>query len=414
MIQKVWSLADRQQYEEISQLLTEEVLTAHNDATLYYESAVAQEEGGHHNQAMRDYNKAIQLNPDLAEVYYGKGEVWYNQNDYVRAVEQYSLFIKMKPYDVLGYNSRGYAFWALKEWDKAIDDFTINIGLTPASPAEYFVRGRIRHEKLEANRSGKKEDFENAIRDFDDAIRLDPENAEAYHYRAVMHSSLENYEQALKDLEKAIQLNPNIEAFHLQVEMTLAKMKRTGVIGDDEKAAIRMQVVSFLDQLRKKLDEKFKKAKEEYAHGWAIEAWDKVNKRPLAAGIQGWLPEIRPDLAKWQMGKNSKGEKAMITVTHDGQEFWPSLAGIPIRKGLWVAIVGFKQFRIGEKQLNANVRRFPMVNLLLMRIITRVRKGDLDAELVFGEYKVPSAMEEFESALRRTLGPLGNDPEMIR
>lgn len=396
---KAW--LEKEDYNKAIEDLNKAIALA-PDADSYTDRGNALFEKRKYDKAISDYNKALALDVNHANACYGRAEVSYARKQYSKAIEDYTRFIALKPYDMLGYNNRGYAWRALNEYDKAIDDFTMSIGLSPNTASEWCIRGRTRFNKLQEF-PDERNRFEEAIRDFDEAIRLAPDDWEAYYYRGVLYSSLEVYDKAIGDLEKAHQLDPDDKDLLRQLDLTRAKRLNAGAISEEEKQPVREQAASFIDKLRKTLNEKFKDEKEGYQHGWAIVTWDAANQRPLVAGIQGWLPAIRPDLAKWKEGKNDHGEKTMITCTLSGQEFWPSLAGIPIKKDLWSAIFGYKQYLIGENQLNTNVKRFPMVNLLLMRIITRIRSGDLDHHLVFGEYRLPTVMEEFESALKNIL-----------
>ena len=52
------------------------------------------------------------------------------------------------------------------------------------------------------------EGYDRAIRDFDEAIRLDPKYARAYAERGYAWLAKGNYDQALKDYDQAIRLDP--------------------------------------------------------------------------------------------------------------------------------------------------------------------------------------------------------------
>ena len=51
--------------------------------------------------------------------------------------------------------------------------------------------------------------YEEAIKDYNEAIRLNPEYAKAYYNRGTTKGELGQYEEAIKDYDEAIQLNPN-------------------------------------------------------------------------------------------------------------------------------------------------------------------------------------------------------------
>lgn len=67
------------------------------------------------------------------------------------------------------------------------------------TPAEYFERGRIFHSK------GM---FDNAISNFDEAIKRDPKLAIAYLYRGLSYGSRGDMNRAIADYDKAIEINP--------------------------------------------------------------------------------------------------------------------------------------------------------------------------------------------------------------
>ena len=50
-------------------------------------------------------------------------------------------------------------------------------------------------------------DYQGAIQDFDNAIKLNPENDDAYRYRGIAKGKLGDYQGAIQDLANAIRLN---------------------------------------------------------------------------------------------------------------------------------------------------------------------------------------------------------------
>lgn len=61
----------------------------------------------------------------------------------------------------------------------------------------------------------EKNDFKNAIVEFEQALKFDPSNANAYYSLGTVYLSIGNYMEAIKNLELAVQYNPNIaDAFY--------------------------------------------------------------------------------------------------------------------------------------------------------------------------------------------------------
>ncbi|MBN2572497.1 MAG: tetratricopeptide repeat protein [Ignavibacteriales bacterium] len=65
------------------------------------------------------------------------------------------------------------------------------------------------------NKKMEKEDYTGAIEDFTKATEINPDNADAYYYRAFAKDNLMDYPAAIEDYSKAIKLNPNYtEAYY--------------------------------------------------------------------------------------------------------------------------------------------------------------------------------------------------------
>jgi lipoprotein NlpI len=61
----------------------------------------------------------------------------------------------------------------------------------------------------------KRGDLDGALRDLDEAIRLNPYAAEAYYTRGTIYARAKSYDRAMEDYDKAISLNPFLaDAFH--------------------------------------------------------------------------------------------------------------------------------------------------------------------------------------------------------
>jgi len=54
-------------------------------------------EAGKIEEAIQSYNKAIELNPNLAEIHYNKGVALFNLKKYNEAIESYNRSIELAP-----------------------------------------------------------------------------------------------------------------------------------------------------------------------------------------------------------------------------------------------------------------------------------------------------------------------------
>ncbi len=77
-----------------------------------------------------------------------------------------------------------------------------------------------------------------AMEDFNQALRLDPELATAYYNRGFIRFELKDYQQAIENFNQAIQLNPeNADAYHCRCLVHQVQGDKQEIIADFQKAA---------------------------------------------------------------------------------------------------------------------------------------------------------------------------------
>jgi len=135
----------------------------------------------------------------------------FNNGDYDLAIERYTEAIRMagefgdNNYAV-AYVNRGNAYAMKDDYNRAIAEYTEAIKLDPYYYLAYFNRG-IAYRDLE--------DIRRAIDDFTQTIKLEPTFVYAYisraemYYTYVISSAEEDLDQAIEDLETALRIDPN-------------------------------------------------------------------------------------------------------------------------------------------------------------------------------------------------------------
>jgi tetratricopeptide (TPR) repeat protein len=198
---------DEQNYgEAISQFNQAESL-GFMDPELYFQRAWACHESQFYHgkcsyeDALRDFNRAIELDPNQAGYYNGRAMVYRHTENWVRAIEDYSRAIELEPDNAGHWVSRGDVFGTIGEYDRALDDISHGIDMNPNEPYFYEARGWIHFN------TG---DPQVAAEDFSRAIELDPENPDFWRFRGRVHLNMGRLDDALADYTQAIDLNPNI------------------------------------------------------------------------------------------------------------------------------------------------------------------------------------------------------------
>jgi tetratricopeptide (TPR) repeat protein len=98
---------------------------------------------GHEDEAMADYEKAVDLNPNLYRAYAAIGSIYRDKHDYKRAMEAYTKSINARS-SVDAYFERGQTYESLGEHQKAVEDYNRAIREMPDAPEVYRARGLAR------------------------------------------------------------------------------------------------------------------------------------------------------------------------------------------------------------------------------------------------------------------------------
>ena len=97
-----------------------------------------------YDDAVRDFDAAIKLNPKNAEAFYNRGLANGKLGKYDAAIDDYGEAIRLNPKDAEAPFNRGLAYMRVDKNDFAARDFTEVIGLQPKHTDAYVYRGLIR------------------------------------------------------------------------------------------------------------------------------------------------------------------------------------------------------------------------------------------------------------------------------
>ena len=96
--------------------------------------------------------------------------------------------------------NRGNAYDGKGEYDRAIQDYDQAIRLNPSNADAFNNRGVSYFHKS---------DYDRAIQDYDQAIHLNPNHATAFYNRGVAYKRKGDHDRAIQDFDQAIRLNPS-------------------------------------------------------------------------------------------------------------------------------------------------------------------------------------------------------------
>lgn len=194
-----------------------------NDANLYFGRAMDYLLVQDFSEAIRDFDRVIELDPSFTMAYYNRAVVRYKQLDYSMSSQDantsdiskmsLNLFTGKKASsgssDILTNTTKDTQ--RTYDHEMIMRDYDMAIRLNPDFVYAYFNRGNLRCAQR---------DYRAAIVDYNEAIKRDPEFAEAYYNRGLTRLFLGDTERGIADLSKAGELGI-INAYSIIKRMTV-------------------------------------------------------------------------------------------------------------------------------------------------------------------------------------------------
>ena len=183
-------------------------------------------------EAVKTFNKIIQIKPDYAEAHSNRGNVLAELGRLEEAVASYDRAIQLKSDYAEAYSNRGNALAELGRLEEAIANYDQAIQLKSDYAEAYTNRG---------NTLVDLEQIEEAVADHSRAIALKPDFAEAYSNRSNALTNLGRLEEAIADCNQAIRLKPNYAKGYYCRGVTLKEMGKFNAAITDYKRAIEIE-----------------------------------------------------------------------------------------------------------------------------------------------------------------------------
>jgi len=199
----------------------------------YYNRGGAYEQNNKYRLALKDYNRAIELNKKGIHVYNNRGTVYAALGRHKLAIEDFNKALEMDPQYAEAYVNRGFSLKVMQRYDLALADFETALSINPLLDEAYLNMGFIYKLKGQHNLALSnynralqvnpylEEGYNNrgnilnvmgqyglALKDYNTALSLNPRYAEVYNNRGVLYQLQRKNRLALKDFDSATQINP--------------------------------------------------------------------------------------------------------------------------------------------------------------------------------------------------------------
>jgi len=173
-------------------------------AEAHYDAGVKLQDQGHTEQAIKEFDEAIRIDPKLSDARVRRGDAYLKAGHFEKARQDYDEAVLMGYQTAQVYNQRGLAYLNNNQHMKAMESFNLANQVGPDFGGAYYNRGLTHYSMVMDNPEDKAQEM---VKELDQAIHLAP-TREAYVLRAKAYSQLGEWELVVDDLNEAIRLEP--------------------------------------------------------------------------------------------------------------------------------------------------------------------------------------------------------------
>lgn len=197
---KAWVLAHLGDHVEAIRGFNESLRLRPRDAWTLDRRGLSKQALGNNAGAIQDFEEASRLNPDFGDAHYDLGCAKARARNWKGAVRAYDRAIVCDRSEAIYYSARGDACFNLGDYSAAKADYLMRLKLDAAHPA--YPLQWIAATQFELG------EFEEALEQYNKAIRVEPKNEFLWAHRAACRLKLKDDSGARSDVNEAIRLNP--------------------------------------------------------------------------------------------------------------------------------------------------------------------------------------------------------------
>ena len=178
----------------------------------YNNLGVALADQGEHDEAIKKYEKALQIDPHYWDAVANIGLSLAEKGKTEESITQFQRALEMYPKDVKTLANLGAVLIMVERYTEAVQSLTQALTLDPYhAPAHNNLGVALQH-------LGRAEE---AINHFSTAVRLDPEYTQAYNNLGIVLANQGRLEEAVATFSTALKINPHHKDARINLEKSL-------------------------------------------------------------------------------------------------------------------------------------------------------------------------------------------------
>lgn len=153
-----------------------------------------------YEDAIIAYDRALQIQPDLADTWNNRGVVLTRMQRYPEAIASYEQATTIRPNYPDAWNNRGVVLLELQQYTEAIVCYEQAIQAKPDYADAWNNRG-VAFSKMQQ--------YEQAVISYNQALQIKNDYTDAWNNRGVALSKLQKYEAAIESYDNAAKIRPD-------------------------------------------------------------------------------------------------------------------------------------------------------------------------------------------------------------
>ncbi len=137
-------------FQEAIDLFTEMILVAPGNAKAFKNRGVALMKLEKYDLAIKDFNKAREIDQDLMGLYSNLGAAYHYKGDYEKAINSYNIEVSMRPGEFITYFNRALSWIEMQRHKEAISDLDKSLELNPDLPWAVSLKEEVKKALLKS------------------------------------------------------------------------------------------------------------------------------------------------------------------------------------------------------------------------------------------------------------------------
>jgi tetratricopeptide (TPR) repeat protein len=154
---------------------------------------------GEYDDAIKSYDKVIEIEPRNVEAHYSKGHILGQLGKYDEAIRCFDKAIEIEPRNVDARIAKGLDLDKLHKHEEAIIYYDKALEIKPDNAIAWFAKGLALHYLKR---------FNEAVNSYNRAIDIKPPNADVWNKKGLALNALGEYYEAIKCYDIVIQMEP--------------------------------------------------------------------------------------------------------------------------------------------------------------------------------------------------------------